>query len=210
MFASSIESLHLELTSRCTLVCPRCRRTMHPSEYKVNDLALTFIKNRITRSNFPNARHIIISGNYGDPIYHRQFHQVIKHLKDEKFWLKIDTNGSFRNRLWWLETSLILEKRDRLTFSIDGLSDTNEVYRIGSRWKDIMEAVEILRGKVFLQWKFIVFNHNEHQIIEASTFAREMGFDEFKLVRSDRFYGKWSNQSGVDELAPRGDFNFAK
>jgi MoaA/NifB/PqqE/SkfB family radical SAM enzyme len=202
MFAPNIESLHVELTSRCTLACQRCRRTMHPDEFTPDDLSLETIRNSLVRAQFPSVRHIILSGNYGDPIYHRQFHSVIEHLKKEGFVLRIDTNGSFRKPEWWVKTSRILKKADRITFSVDGLRDTNAVYRIGARWKDIMEAVAVLRGRVHLQWKFIVFKHNEHQVNEAIELANELGFDEFKLVRSDRFGGKWHDGNGIDKLAP--------
>ena len=54
-----------------------------------------------------------------------------------------------------------------------------------------MDAVEVLRsGKCRLQWKYIVFKHNQHQIKQAKELSVELGFDSFKLEHSDRWLGK--------------------
>jgi hypothetical protein len=73
---------------------------------------------------------------------------------------------------------------------------------VKSRWKDIMGAIEALQGRVQLIWKFIVFRHNEHQIEEAERRARDMGFDEFRLIRSHRFDGRWLGPDGIDPMKP--------
>jgi MoaA/NifB/PqqE/SkfB family radical SAM enzyme len=197
-----IRNLHLEITSRCTLECPRCQRNANPEELEVNDVPLPVLRQTLTRANFPHIDFVNFAGNYGDPIYHRSFHAVIRHVKSEGLKIRIETNGSYRSRAWWDETASILGRPDRVALSIDGLEDTNHIYRVKSRWKDIMGAIEALQGKVQLIWKFIVFRHNEHQIEEAERRARDMGFDEFRLIRSHRFDGRWLGPDGVDPMKP--------
>jgi MoaA/NifB/PqqE/SkfB family radical SAM enzyme len=197
-----IRNLHLEITSRCTLECPRCQRNANPEELEVNDVPLAVLRRTLTRANFPTIDFVNFAGNYGDPIYHRQFHAVIRHVKAEGLKVRIETNGSYRSRAWWDETASILGRPDRIALSIDGLEDTNHIYRVKSRWRDITAAIEALRGRVCLIWKFIVFRHNQHQVAEAERRARALGFDEFRLIRSHRFDGRWRGPDGVDPMKP--------
>ena len=39
-------------------------------------------------------------------------------------------------------------------------------------------------------WQFIPFKHNQHQILAAGQLSKDLGFDEFKLLQSDRWLGK--------------------
>ena len=63
-----------------------------------------------------------------------------------------------------------------MSFSIDGLEDTNHLYRQDVEWDKIME-----RAKKFIgaggraEWKFIIFRHNQHQVEEARSLSKELG-----------------------------------
>ncbi len=197
-----IREWHLEVSSRCVLACPRCARTIMKGAYEVTDLPLAVVQ-RLFPQGTP-VRKIILCGNHGDPIYHQRFHEIIAHLRSlgpAAPGLSIHTNGAFRDRAWWAETARILARTDRIVFSIDGLEDTNHLYRVNARWSTILEGIAECRGKVGMVWKFIVFKHNEHQVEEAKRLAVELGFDDFNLVKSDRFGGRWK-VSGVDPMQP--------
>lgn len=204
--AAPVRDLHLEITSRCTLACPRCQRTSNPEEFGVNDIPLATLRRSLTRAAFPEVAFVNLCGNYGDPIYHRHFHAILRHLGAEGFRIRIETNGSYRPRAWWDTTATLLGRRDRVTFSIDGLEDTNRLYRVNSRWPDILAAIEALRGRVQLIWKLIVFRHNQHQVEAALAMAEKLGFDDFKLMRSNRFDGRWRGPDGIDLLKPDDDW----
>jgi MoaA/NifB/PqqE/SkfB family radical SAM enzyme len=105
--------------------------------------------------------------------------------------LTICTNGSSKPSKWWAELNEVLTKGDKITFAIDGLEDTNHLYRKNAKWPSIMEAVKVLSKRQFLlEWKFIVFKHNQHQINEAKVFSDKLGFDNFRLEHSDRWLGE--------------------
>ena len=197
-----IQEWHLEVSSRCALACPRCARTIMKGAYEVTDLPLALVQ-RIFPPGTP-ARKIILCGNHGDPIYHQRFHEILSYLRGlgpVPPRLSIHTNGAFRDRAWWAETAKILSPDDRVVFSIDGLSDTNHLYRVNARWSTILDGIAECRGKVGMIWKLIVFKHNQHQVEEARRLAVELGFDDFNLVKSDRFGGRW-RASGVDPMQP--------
>lgn len=198
----AIKDLHLEITSRCTLRCPRCQRTSNPEQLAVTDLPIEVVRASITRAVFPSVRFVNLCGNYGDAIYHPHFLDIIGHLKHEGFAVGIETNGTYRGASWWRRTAELLDREDRVVLSIDGLEDTNHVYRVNARWADLEAAVHELRGRVFLIWKFIVFRHNQHQTEAARRRAAALGFDAFRLIRSSRFDGQWRRPDGVDPLKP--------
>jgi MoaA/NifB/PqqE/SkfB family radical SAM enzyme len=129
-------------------------------------------------------------GNNGDPIYHSKFLELCKKFKDNNCSLHIHTNGSAKTKAWWQNLKNILTKGDYITFALDGLEDTNHLYRKNAKWDSIMTAVKTLKDNDFkIIWQFIPFKHNQHQIHDAKNLSKVLGFDEFKLLPSDRWLG---------------------
>lgn len=193
-----VRSFNLELTNRCVLACPECARTGNPwVRENLSDLPLSVIERVFPlsqRHRFEGLR-VNLCGAHGDCIYHRQFHDVIRHLKAAGLRLMIETNGSHRKREWWEKTCDLLKAEDVITFSVDGLEDTNHLYRINARWEDILAAMRLCAERVTVSWKYIVFRHNEHQIEQAKALARKIGVRDISFKKSARFRER-------DPLAP--------
>lgn len=195
---TEIKSFNVEITNKCTLGCLECPRTGNPWVLKnLTDLPLDFI-----REIFPLAQKhkfaglkINLCGAYGDCIYHKQFHDVIAYLKQVGFRILVETNGSYKKQAFWERTCDILGEGDSVIFSVDGLRDTNPLYRVHADWDSIMTAMKICGPRVKTNWKFIVFKQNEHQIDEARELAQSLGIDSITFKKSARF-------REVDELAP--------
>ena len=181
-------SFHIEPTSKCTLECPLCDRTWFYETFKKRNLHEINI-DHIVKFVGVNAE-VSMCGNNGDPIYHSKFLELCKKFKDNNCRLSISTNGSAKTETWWQKLKNILTKDDCITFALDGLEDTNHLYRKNAKWDSIMTAVKILKDNDFkMIWQFIPFKHNQHQIYDASNLSKELGFDEFKLLPSDRWLG---------------------
>jgi|TARA_R100000027_G_scaffold11940_1_gene8506 MoaA/NifB/PqqE/SkfB family radical SAM enzyme len=182
-------NLHIEPTSKCTLECPLCDRTWFYETFKKRQLHEINVDNIV---NFVGVNSTVeMCGNNGDPIYHSRFLELCKKFKDNNCSIDIHTNGSSKTRKWWEKLKNILTKDDSITFAIDGLEDTNHIYRKNAKWKSIMDAVDTLKQRDFkITWQFIPFKHNQHQILEANRLSKKLGFDEFKLLQSDRWLGK--------------------
>ena len=180
------ESLHIEATSKCTLECPLCDRTWFYKKFKKRLLQEINVKDLIKFAG--QNRKIHFCGNNGDPIYHSQFIDLVAGLKQNKCQIFITTNGSAKTETWWASLNKLLDKNDQITLSIDGLEDTNHVYRRNAKWQSIMQAIKVLQNrKAKLKWKFIVFKHNQNQIEEARKISLMLGFDEFTIEKSDRW-----------------------
>jgi len=180
---------HIEPTSKCTLECPLCARTWFYEKFRKRNLHEINI-DHLVQFVGPDV-NISMCGNHGDPIYHSQFIELCKKLKDNNCKIKITTNGSSKTKKWWYELNSVLDHNDKIRFSIDGLEDTNHIYRKNAKWQSIMDAVDILKKrKCRTEWKFIVFKHNQHQIKKAEVLSKELGFDHFRLDHSDRWLGE--------------------
>lgn len=182
-------SFHIEPTSKCTLECPLCDRTWFYETFKKRNLHEINVDNVVDF--IGTNKKVSLSGNNGDPIYHSSFLELIRKLKDNNCSLNIGTNGSAKTRVWWQKLNDLLDDQDTITFAIDGLEDTNHIYRKNAKWSSIMDAIDVLANrKCKIVWKFIVFKHNQHQIKDAKLLSNKLNFNDFELVHSDRWLGK--------------------
>ena len=182
-------NFHVEPTSKCTLECPLCDRTWFYETFKKRNIHEINI-DHLTDFVGTNAS-VSMCGNNGDPIYHSQFIDLCRKLKDNNCRISITTNGSAKTKAWWQDLNMVLDHNDKIKFSIDGLEDTNHIYRKNAKWDSIMDAVLSLKQRKFwMEWKFIVFKHNQHQIGQAKNLSDKLGFDHFRLEHSDRWLGK--------------------
>ena len=180
-------SWHVEATSKCTLECPLCDRTWFYEKFKkreIHEIDIEMLKNFLGKE-----ANVTFCGNNGDPIYHSKFLELCEELKKQKTRISITTNGSGKSHAWWEKLCSILDSGDKVTFSIDGLEDTNHIYRKNAKWKTIMTGIEVCtRHLVKVVWKFIMFKHNQHQIQEVKKLAKELDVDEVKVIQSDRWH----------------------
>lgn len=191
--------MHLELTSRCNLLCPMCGRTtgMDGDNIKLKkreDLDLADTDPRLIQQALEDMKpflpnHVFINGNYGDPIMYPYLLEVVKMCKDIGVaQVTLSTNGSAQTEEWWIELASIMQKPDKVIFAIDGLEDTNHLYRVNSKWNIIMRnAKAFIANGGIARWDFIGFAHNEHQIDEARQLAEDMGFVKFRYKKSNRY-----------------------
>ena len=140
---------HIEISSKCTLHCPRCARQEVPDGLVNTELDLEFF-----HKNFPPAfieehvRKITFCGDDGDPIYAHDLIEVIRYFKK---WADVEivivTNGSQKPEQWWRELGQVLDHRDSVHFSIDGFDNpSNNLYRVNSNWDSIMVGIDTLRS----------------------------------------------------------------
>jgi MoaA/NifB/PqqE/SkfB family radical SAM enzyme len=179
---------HIEPTSKCILECPLCDRTWFYKKFKKREIHEINIDHLLKFFNgVPYA--VSFCGNNGDPIYHSKFNELCSRLKQSGCKIHITTNGSKKSADWWKKLGSMLTVDDKITFSIDGLRNTNKIYRINSDWESIINGFKIIKKhNIKTEWKFIVFRHNQHQIREAKTLSKQLGFDNFLLEKSDRWW----------------------
>ena len=168
--------MHLELTSRCTLKCPACPRTVISDRigfFPKIDLDLDEFSKFIDCDAGKQIDNFLLEGNHGDPIYYPQLLKFIDQFRANKTFT-IVTNGSFRDEDFWHNIGSSLTDRDWVIFSIDGLPETNHLYRKNSDWKSIHLGLTVLKKyPVNVGWKTIIFNHNYQQLDQIKSLAQE-------------------------------------
>jgi MoaA/NifB/PqqE/SkfB family radical SAM enzyme len=184
-------TLHVEPTSRCTLGCPRCERTTFIDKFGKNNFAIQDldINKFCSFINIP-IKHINFCGNLGDPIYHRDFLNLVQVSKQICESIGITTNGSRKSKQWWKKLVSLLDSKDIINFSIDGSPENFTKYRINGDWNSVKDAIEVCaKSDVKTIWKYIPFSFNENNIENTKELANKLGIDEFLLMPSDRWIG---------------------
>jgi len=188
--------LQFEISSNCNLNCTGCSRTDeqtysmkgNPLIPKNEFLTLEKFKDIIEDPVCNELEIIEFCGTIDDPAMHPQFLDMLKFLRKKEIPADVHTNGSLRTPEFWKEVAKLTKDipHSKVKFNIDGLSDTNHLYRRGSNWNKIMEnAAAFIAAGGNAAWQYIVFDWNAHQIEEAKELAAEMNFRSFKY-RHDR------------------------
>jgi MoaA/NifB/PqqE/SkfB family radical SAM enzyme len=199
---------HIEISSKCTLRCPRCSRQEVPEGLVNTELDLEFFKKNFTPDFVQqHVRKITFCGDDGDPIYSHHLIEVIEYFKSiYPVQFVIITNGSYRHTEWWQQLGRFLNANDQIHFSIDGYDDaSNNQYRVNSDWDSIMRGIRALRmaSPVRMTWAAIGFEFNQDHIDHMRDQARELGMDCFQLTRSTKFGKIYPIYGSADPLQPR-------
>jgi MoaA/NifB/PqqE/SkfB family radical SAM enzyme len=191
---ADVRTVHLEITNKCNASCPQCSRS--DSGGPVNPLLpLTELSFADVQKIFPTdficqLKMLLVCGNYGDAIVAEDTLQICRFFRqtNPSILIGFHTNGSARTSDWWQELASIVSP-GYVRFGIDGLADTNHLYRRGTNWKTLMRNVEaFIEAGGHAEWDFIMFEHNEHQVEEARALSKSMGFEKFLVKRTNRFF----------------------
>jgi MoaA/NifB/PqqE/SkfB family radical SAM enzyme len=191
---NTIKKIEWEISTNCNARCPQCPRNDYGGKtidsLPLIDVTLAQFQQSLTIEFIKQLEEIYFCGTYGDPCMNKDFIAICKWLKDinPSIVLSVHTNGGMRNKDFWKEAALYT---DWIAFGIDGLEDTNHLYRKGTIWNRIINNVKayIDAGGIAI-WDYIVFRHNEHQVEEARAYSKELGFKEFRVKYTSRFFNK--------------------
>jgi len=211
-----LSQMHIELTNGCNAACPMCVRFHNNSPLTRPDLEIGQITIDKFKKYFPphilqKCNLILFCGVHGDPCVARDTLEICEYImqSSSKTAVRMNTNGGMRKPDWWKKLGELFSKRNKesgfnywqVTFSIDGLEDTNHIYRRNVNWKNLKDNfTAFISAGGLANWDYLIFKHNEHQIEEAKYLAEQFGFHEFVPKKA----------LGVDngrELTPMGVLN---
>ena len=199
--------IHYEPTSRCNAACPMCARNTNGEGCVVplQDLSLELFKTQVSDC-IDQLEKVFFCGAVGDPCADKTLLDKISWIKQQRkdIVIGINTNGSIRNPIWWTQCGELLDGiYDYVVFSIDGLEDTNHIYRVGVQFKKIMEnAQAYIDTGASAHWDMLVFDHNKHQIEQCKRLADSMGFTWFRSKETDRW-----DQFNLTQIKPANNPN---
>jgi len=181
-----------EMTDFCNAACPMCNRydwdlKLVKGVTNQHHTTLEFVKERLGNKVIANLKSWFCQGTYGDASMNPETVDIFEHLKkiNPSISIGMVTNGGARDTNFWKK---LAEIGVRLTFSIDGLEDTNHLYRRNVKWTKLMENVKsFLQAGGEARWEFLIFKHNQHQVDKAKEISKELGFKSFYSSFSERW-----------------------
>jgi MoaA/NifB/PqqE/SkfB family radical SAM enzyme len=188
-----IKHVHLEVTTKCNANCPMCGRNAFGivcPGLQLTELTLEDCKRIFPQTFLSQLTDVSICGAFGDPALATELLEIIEYFRSSNPNLEIDiyTNGGIRSTSWWERLARAIGN-GKVVFGIDGLEDTNHIYRRGTIFSLIIRNVKaFIQAGGRAQWDFIVFKHNEHQVEQARKLSVKLGFDIFQAKRTKRFY----------------------
>jgi len=224
-------TIHVELTTTCQAACPNCARNMGGKTLpwlKTQELYLDDIKNILQDSNIFKKSSILLCGGYGDPCASRDLLPIVSWFREQQYegpskdgrYIQINTNGGLRNKDFWQQLAKLFPKSKsalgHVVFSVDGLEDTNHIYRKGVNWENVWENMNTFsQADGNGTWEFLVFSHNEHQVEKAKEVSKQLGFkfvpkrplgfDSVGKIDSQKYMHTYDNDGKYEySLSPAG------
>lgn len=185
--------LHIEPTDACNAACPQCARETDSTFNKkdIHHLTLDQIKKLVSDETISHLDKMFMCGNYGDPAAGKHTLDIYKYFQNinPKIVLGMNTNGGIKSADWWQSLASVLNQpQDYVVWSIDGLEDTNHIYRKNVDWSLVLRnAQAFINAGGNAHWEMLVFEHNKHQVEQAQELAKELGFKWFRAKVSRRF-----------------------
>lgn len=224
--APQVKRLHIELSSRCNASCPACSRNYAGGpvvqDLELTDLSLSDITRMVPVEIAKNLVSINYCGNVGDPGMAPDLIPILEYFRGHspKIVQQIRTNGGMRNEKFWIGLGEFFKKQPPpfnndlfskagVVFSVDGLEDTNHIYRRGVIWEKVWRHMKAYASTgAFGVWEWLVFEHNQHQIPQARELARELGF-EF-IIKNPMGFGEYEDElSGMTVYNKEGEYEYS-
>ena len=183
-----IRRVHVELSTRCNARCPMCMRNYrgydYNSGYPLCELSLADFTHILPPGRFPGIDTVNFNGNLGDFANAKDAVEIVEYLVDLGVNVAINTNGSLRSPAWWAR---LAHPRVTIGFALDGLADTHSLYRQDTDWARVIEnATAFIKAGGRAVWRFVPFDHNQHQQDQCEQMSRDLGFIKFENIYDGR------------------------
>lgn len=126
--------------------------------------------------------------NWGEPLLNKDIFDIIRLTTDRGIATNMSSNLSLEKEN--LGERLVRSGLEYLIVSLDGVTqETYEQYRVRGKLDLVMANIrEIVAAKrrlgsrtPVIEWQFIVFKHNEHEMEAARTLAPQLGVDHLRF-----------------------------
>ena len=189
-----ITTIHLEITQKCQAACPMCDRNQNGGalnpHIKLNELTLQDCKKIFSPTFIKQLKKLYMCGNLGDPVIAQDTLEVFEYFRENNptIWLNMHTNGGAKKPEWWERLAKVIGNHGDVTFSIDGLEDTNHLYRQNVNWKLVDQNLRAyVNAGGNARWDYLIFEHNQHQVEQAQEYAKSIGVQKFQSKKTGRF-----------------------
>lgn len=169
----------------CSLKCPLCVQTTDPNGRHRRFISSEHVEQ--IASELQNELLRVDLFSWGEPLLHPQFSAIVKSFSLRNVYTRTSTHLSLTRNF---DPEMIVGSGLRyLVASIDGATQSvYEQYRRGGQIDVVLRNAEALatareRARTpfpILDWQFLAFQHNQHEIEGAAALARNVGFDVYR------------------------------
>jgi MoaA/NifB/PqqE/SkfB family radical SAM enzyme len=205
-----IKTIHLEVTQNCQAACPMCDRNCNGEginpHINLNELSYTDCTNIFPASFIKQLDTMYMCGNLGDPIVAKDTLEIFKYFREHtpNMWLSMNTNAGARDEVWWSDLATTFGRMGSVIFSVDGLRDTNHIYRQNVVWDNVERSMDaFIEAGGRARWDFLIFEHNQHQVEEARALSEQKGFEKFTAKKTGRFITQDSKKKESHQAVDR-------
>lgn len=172
--------LFFDVTNICNLKCPLCPTGLGLKGYPKGNMSFELFKKVIDET----SKYAVIATlhNWGESFLNKDIYKMIRYAKSKKICTLISSNLNILTKNDIKE--IIDSGLDKLIVSLDGASsETYDIYKRGGNFNTVVRNIELLVAmkrlkkstKPYIEWQFVVMNHNEHEIEKAKRMAKGFG-----------------------------------
>lgn len=193
--------------NHCNLRCPLCPTGMGELGRKQGMLRLPDYKIILDKI-APYAVEVSLH-NWGEPLLNKDIFDIIRCTADRRIATNMSSNLSLP--LPDLGDRIVKSGLQYLIVSMDGVTqDVYDQYRVRgdlalvqSNLRSIVEAKKRLGSKTpTIEWQFLVFKHNEHEMEAARQLASELGVDKLRFRSPGLPYNHTNNVAMEEKWLP--------
>jgi MoaA/NifB/PqqE/SkfB family radical SAM enzyme len=177
----------IDVCNVCNLRCPLCPTGNTTIARKQAMLSLAQYKELFGK--IKEYALVVSLYNHGEPLLNPDVFSIIEYTHRNRVGTNISSNFNWPQPVEI--NDFIRSKLDYVTISLDGVTqDSYQQYRVRGdigevldNLKRLLSARKALRSKTpFVEWQFIVFKHNEHEVDAAKKLASEIGVDLLRFI----------------------------
>lgn len=177
----------IDVCNVCNLRCPLCPTGNMKIARKQGMLSLEQYKELFDQ--IKEYALVVSLYNHGEPLLNPDVFSIIEHTHRNRVGTNISSNFNWPQPVDI--SDFIRSGLDYVTVSLDGVTqDAYQQYRVRGNVAEVFEnlrrlisAKKALGSKTpFVEWQFIVFKHNEHEMDMARKLASEIGVNLLRFV----------------------------
>ena len=197
-------SVNLDISNKCTLECIACSR--QTNRFAGNPIPGYDTSISQWTKMCKHFKVLCLCGQISDPIFNPNLPKFIEIAKEHKIpFISIHTAATAKNKKfdWYKKINDIYPKKVKWKFGLDGFPDVSHIYRTNQDSEflfDTMVKLKELGAEV--EWQFIIFSFNEHQVEDAKKFCKDKKI-RLQFKKSSRFHYM---ESGI----PKGEKNYVR
>ncbi len=171
----------------CNLRCPGCHTGIrHPEMIRPSFLKFTDYK--VILGQVKDHALSVALYNWGEPFLNKEIFDIIHHTSENRLGTTIHSN--FNRFTESMAVNAVKSGLTHIYLSIDGATQAAyEKYRVRGNIENVLDNVKTMletRRRMnskypLITWKFLVFDHNKHEVDKAAQMARDIGVDAFEV-----------------------------